>query len=67
MNQNKKIMAGKKGLVMGVANDRSIAWGTADALSRHGAELAFTFQNEAIEKRVRPLAQSVGAEHVLPC
>jgi len=67
MNQNHKIMAGKKGLVMGVANDRSIAWGIADALSHHGAELAFTFQNEAIEKRVRPLAKSVGAEHVLPC
>ena len=61
------MMAGKKGLVMGIANDRSIAWGIADALSRHGAELAFTFQNEAIEKRVRPLAEVVGAQHVLPC
>ena len=60
-------MTGKKGLVLGIANDRSIAWGIADAVSRHGAELAFTYQNEAIEKRVRPLAESVGAEHVFPC
>ncbi len=61
------LMAGKKGLVMGVANERSIAWGIADAASRHGAQLAFTFQNGAIEKRVRPLAESVGSSHILPC
>jgi enoyl-[acyl-carrier protein] reductase I len=60
-------MAGKKGLVMGVANDRSIAWGIAQAAHAHGAELAFTYQGEALEKRVRPLADSIGAEIVLPC
>ncbi len=52
---------------MGVANDRSIAWGISKALSDHGAELAFTFQGEALEKRVRPLAESIGASMVLPC
>ena len=61
------LMAGKRGLVMGVANDRSIAWGIAKAAADHGAELAFTYQGEALEKRVRPLAQSVGAEILLPC
>ena len=61
------LMAGKRGLVMGVANERSIAWGIAERLHRHGAKLAFTFQGEAFERRVRPLAQSVGAEIVLPC
>ncbi|WP_142847483.1 enoyl-ACP reductase FabI [Telmatospirillum sp. J64-1] len=61
------LMAGKKGLVMGVANDRSIAWGIAQMARAHGAELAFTYQGEALEKRVRPLAESVGAELVLPC
>src|SRR5471030_385168 len=60
-------MAGKKGLVMGVANHRSIAWGIAKACHEHGAELAFTFQGEALEKRVRPLAQEIGSELVLPC
>jgi enoyl-[acyl-carrier protein] reductase I len=53
-------MDGKRGLVMGVANDRSLAWGIAKALSEHGAELAFSFQGEALEKRVRPLATSLG-------
>jgi enoyl-[acyl-carrier protein] reductase I len=62
-----KIMSGKKGVVMGVANDRSIAWGIAKAVHEHGAELAFTYQGEALEKRVRPLAESIGAEMVLPC
>ena len=61
------LMAGKRGLVMGVANDRSIAWGIARAVAEQGAELAFTFQGEALEKRVRPLADSVGASLVLPC
>ncbi|SDF76581.1 MULTISPECIES: enoyl-ACP reductase FabI [Thalassobaculum] len=61
------IMAGKRGLIIGVANDRSIAWGIAAALAEHGAELAFTYQNESIERRVRPLAESVGADIVLPC
>ncbi|HSV30104.1 MAG TPA: SDR family oxidoreductase, partial [Candidatus Omnitrophota bacterium] len=50
------LMAGKKGLIMGVANDRSIAWGIAALARAHGAELAFTYQGEALEKRVRPLA-----------
>ncbi len=61
------LMAGKKGLVMGVANDRSIAWGIAKAVASHGADLAFTFQGEALEKRVRPLADSVGSDMVMPC
>ena len=61
------LMAGKKGLVMGVANDRSIAWGIARMASQHGAELAFTFQGEALERRVRPLAASVNSPLVLPC
>ncbi len=60
-------MAGKRGLIMGVANDRSIAWGIARAAHGHGAELGFTFQGEALEKRVRPLAQSLGSDMVLPC
>jgi enoyl-[acyl-carrier protein] reductase I len=61
------LMTGKRGLVMGVANDRSIAWGIAKAVADQGAELAFTYQGEALEKRVRPLAQTVGAKTVLPC
>ena len=61
------LMYGKRGLVMGVANDRSIAWGISKALAQHGAELAFTFQGDALEKRVRPLAESVGSQLVLPC
>ncbi len=60
-------MAGKRGLVMGVANDRSIAWGIAKALHENGAELAFTYQGDALEKRVRPLAEKIGAEIILPC
>ena len=62
-----QLMAGKKGLVMGVANHRSIAWGIAKACHDHGAKLAFTFQGEALEKRVRPLAQSIGSDILLPC
>jgi enoyl-[acyl-carrier protein] reductase I len=61
------LMHGKKGLVMGVANDRSIAWGIAQQASLHGAELAFTYQGEALEKRVRPLAQSLNSSLILPC
>ena len=60
-------MRGKRGLVMGVANDHSIAWGIARALAAEGAELAFTYQGEALGKRVKPLAQSVGSDLVLPC
>ncbi|UFN49875.1 enoyl-ACP reductase FabI [Roseomonas sp. OT10] len=61
------LMAGKRGLVMGVANDRSIAWAIARAVAAQGAELAFTYQGEALEKRVRPLAASVGSDMVMPC
>ncbi len=61
------LMAGKKGLVMGVANERSIAWGIAKAAADHGAEIAFTYQGGAIEKRVRPLAASLGSKLVLHC
>ncbi len=60
------LMAGKRGLVMGVANDRSIAWGIAKACAAQGAELAFTFQGEALEKRVRPLAASLNSSLILP-
>ena len=59
------LMGGKRGLVMGVANDRSIAWGIAKALHEHGAELAFTYQGEALGKRVRPLAGSLGSDLVV--
>ncbi|MDY0028656.1 MAG: enoyl-ACP reductase FabI [Pseudobdellovibrionaceae bacterium] len=61
------LMSGKKGLIMGVANDRSIAWGIAKALHAQGAELAFTYQGEALEKRVRPLAEEVGSDILVPC
>lgn len=61
------IMAGKKGLIMGLANDHSIAWGIAKKLAEQGAELAFTYQGETLEKRVRPLAQSLGSEIMIPC
>jgi len=61
------LMKGKRGLVMGVANDHSIAWGIARALAAHGASLAFTYQGEALGKRVKPLAASVGSQLVLPC
>jgi enoyl-[acyl-carrier protein] reductase I len=60
-------MAGKRGLVMGVANDHSIAWGIAKALADQGAELAFTYQGDAFGKRVKPLADSVGSSLLLPC
>src|ERR1700693_3133415 len=61
------MMQGKRGLIMGVANDHSIAWGIAKTLAAHGAQLAFTYQGEALGKRVKPLASSVGASLVLPC
>jgi enoyl-[acyl-carrier protein] reductase I len=61
------LMAGKRGVVMGVANDRSIAWGIARAVAAQGAELCFTYQGEALEKRVRPLAEQAGSKLVLPC
>jgi enoyl-[acyl-carrier protein] reductase I len=62
-----ELMRGKRGLVMGVANDKSIAWGIASQLAKQGAELAFTYQGEALEKRVRPLAESVGSKFLLEC
>ncbi len=62
-----KLMQGRRGLIMGVANDHSIAWGISRTLAEHGAELAFTYQGEALGKRVTPLAQSVGSSLVLPC
>ncbi|NQV56199.1 MAG: SDR family oxidoreductase [Rhodospirillales bacterium] len=60
-------MAGKKGLIVGIANERSIAWGIADRLAKEGAELALTYQNDAFAKRVKPLAESAGSNHVLHC
>ncbi|MBI3433767.1 MAG: enoyl-ACP reductase FabI [Proteobacteria bacterium] len=60
-------MQGKRGLIMGVANDHSIAWGIAKVLAAHGAALAFTYQGEGLGKRVRPLAQSLGSDLILPC
>ena len=61
------LMQGKRGVIMGVANDRSIAWGIARAIAAQGGEIAFTYQGEALEKRVRPLADSIGSTLVLPC
>ncbi|MEM9796994.1 MAG: enoyl-ACP reductase FabI [Pseudomonadota bacterium] len=61
------IMAGKRGLIMGLANDKSIAWGIAKACADQGAQLAFSYQGEALKKRVAPLAESVGSDIVLPC
>lgn len=61
------LMAGKRGLIMGVANNRSIAWGIAQACAAQGAELAFTYQGDALKKRVEPLAADIGSKIVLPC
>ena len=61
------VMSGKRGLIMGVANERSIAWGIAAAAAKQGAELAFTYQGDALKKRVDPLAESVGSSLVMPC
>ena len=67
MQQRRGLMEGRRGLVMGVANDHSIAWGIAATLAAHGAELAFSYQGEALGKRVRPLADSLSSKLVLPC
>ena len=67
MNSKSGLMAGKRGLIMGVANDRSIAWGIAKAVHDAGAEVAFTYQGEALQKRVKPLAESLGSSLVVPC
>jgi enoyl-[acyl-carrier protein] reductase I len=61
------LMKGKRGLIMGLANDRSLAWGISKALADHGAELAFAYQGEALEKRVRPLAAELGADFLIEC
>src|SRR3546814_14312725 len=60
-------MQGKRGLIMGLANDRSLAWGIAQALHAQGAEMAFSYQGEALEKRVRPLANEVGSDFLIEC
>jgi enoyl-[acyl-carrier protein] reductase I len=67
MTTVKPLMLGKKGLIMGVANERSIAWGIAQKVAEQGAELAFTYQGEALGKRVQPLAESLGSNLILPC
>ena len=67
MSGPEPILSGKRGLVMGVANDRSIAWAIARNCAEHGAEMAFTYQGDALKKRVIPLAESIGSKMVLPC
>jgi enoyl-[acyl-carrier protein] reductase I len=61
------LMHGKRGLIMGLANDKSLAWGIAKKLSEHGAELAFSYQGDALAKRVRPLAESLGSDFLIDC
>ena len=61
------LMQGKRGLIMGLANDKSLAWGIAKKLHEHGAEMAFSYQGEALEKRVRPLAESLGSDFLIDC
>ncbi len=61
------LMQGKRGLIMGLANDKSLAWGIAQKLAEHGAELAFSYQGESLEKRVRPLAASLGSDFLIDC
>ncbi len=67
MSNNTQLMSGKRGLVMGVANEKSIAWGMAKALAEHGAQLAFTYQGDAFGKRVKPLADSLGSTLLIDC
>ena len=67
MTATNGLMSGKRGLIMGLANNRSIAWGIAQALHDAGAELAFTYQGDAIEKRMRPLAESLGSDIIMDC
>ena len=67
MTDSQPLMQGKRGLIMGVANDRSIAWGIAKTLAAHGAELAFTYQADVLERRVRPLAESLGPTLLMQC
>ena len=67
MTENLGLMKGKKGLIMGVANDRSIAWGIAKQLAAQGAEIAFSYQGDALKKRVEPLANSIGSDFLIQC
>jgi enoyl-[acyl-carrier protein] reductase I len=67
VTENGRLMAGKRGLIMGIANNRSIAWGIAKSVAAHGASLAFTYQGDALKKRVVPLAAETGSDIVLPC
>ena len=67
MSRSERLLGGKRGLIMGVANERSIAWGIARAAASHGADLAFTYQNDALAKRVGPLAESAGSSFLLQC
>ena len=67
MTENGRLMSGKRGLIMGIANNRSIAWGIAKSVAAHGASLAFTYQGDALKKRVVPLAAETGSDIVLPC
>ena len=67
MSETGRLMAGKRGLIMGVANDRSIAWGIAKAIHAHGAEIAFTYQGDALKRRVMPLAEGIGSKIIVPC
>ena len=67
MSSSLGVMSGKRGLIMGVANERSIAWGIAKMAADHGAELAFTYQGEALLKRLSPLAQSVNSKMIMQC
>lgn len=67
MSDAPHLMAGKKGVIMGLANNKSIAWGIAKTLAEHGAEIAFTYQGDALLKRVQPLAESLGQDCIVPC
>jgi enoyl-[acyl-carrier protein] reductase I len=67
VTDNGQLMSGKRGLIMGIANNRSIAWGIAKSVAAHGASLAFTYQGESLKKRVVPLAAETGSDIVLPC
>ena len=67
MSEGTGLMAGRRGLVMGVANDHSIAWGIARTLAHHGAEIAFSYQGESQAKRLKPLAAQIGSRILLPC
>jgi len=67
MTESTPLLGGRKGLIMGVANDRSLAWGIARTAAAHGAELAFSYQGDALAKRVRPLAESLGSDFLVEC